>query len=347
MGRWRFTGPGLLATLCLASCRFAPTDAFAHAEYAARRGQFLSALDLLDQVPPSHRRYSEARTFAQALERRIRTSHEMILEGLALRTEWRDEEAIDRFEQALAIWSDVAAAEGLIHATKNRIAVLGTGRRNESPALARTNTETESYTELPAVTTSPLELSDVRLTMPIEPSIDDSKTSEPATVPAAPGPSAESGNGERKGEPTRVVMTGVKPMTTVTAPMTTVTVPVTKGVKPTGTDVAKSSARSMRARAKARRTRRLADARRLLGRGERDGALLILHDLWDEAPTDVRVVAELGRVLHQRALLAYGQGLLEAAIDDWKKVVRLQKKNAQAKAFLRAAQTELAGRNHR
>ncbi len=106
-------------------------------------------------------------------------------------------------------------------------------------------------------------------------------------------------------------------------------------------------ARALRKSEVRRRGRQLEYVRRLLSSGDMDKALTILQDLWDESPGEPAVVQQLVRVLHQRALLAYGQGRLEAAIDDWKKVVRLQEGNTQAHAFMRAAETELAGRRAR
>jgi hypothetical protein len=83
---------------------------------------------------------------------------------------------------------------------------------------------------------------------------------------------------------------------------------------------------------------------RLLAGGETDRALAVLEDRWEESPEDPRVSTLLARVLHQRALLSYGQGRLEASIDDWRKVVALDQLNKQVQAFLRAAETELAWR---
>ena len=53
------------------------------------------------------------------------------------------------------------------------------------------------------------------------------------------------------------------------------------------------------------------------------------------------------RVLHQRALLRYGQGFLEGAVEDWKRVLELRGKHRQAQAFLKAAETELKLRRRR
>ena len=273
----------LALALCLPACHLASRNPITSAERAAKQGRFLVALNYLDQVPSSSLRYSEARTFARALERRIRTSHERILEGLALRNEWRDREAIERFEEALAIWSDVAGAEGLISATRHRIANLGTDP-GKVPAGVR------QVDNLPTVTTTPVAM---------EPSSDATRAA-PGFEPSPQVDSSEDtvdrpGAGRLEGSRWRVVLEQVQ---------------------------------------------------RLLARGETSRALALLEDLREENPEDPRVTGVLARVLHQRALLSYGQGRLEAAIDDWRKVVSLQKENRQAQAFLRAAETELAWRGN-
>ncbi len=269
----------LALALCLPACQLSSRQPFLAAEKAAKQGRFLIALNYLDQVPPASERYSAARTFARALERRIRTSHERILEGLALRNEWRDREAIEQFEEALAIWSDVAGAEGLISATRHRIANLGTEPGKAPVGVLEVD-------NLPTVTTTPVAL-------------------EPSSESAAPG-----------FESTREVD------------------PLEDTGMPRGTGQLDAS-----------QWRAVVElVQRLLPRGETSRALALLEDIREESPEDSRVTSVLARVLHQRALLSYGQGRLDAAIDDWRRVVSLQKDNKKARAFLRAAETELAWR---
>lgn len=116
------------ALVLLGACQVRPVDPIEAAAFDAQRGCVLAALDRLDRVPASSVRYKQARTLAQALERRMRASYEKLLEGLTLRDEWRDEEAISRFQEAIEIWPDVVGAQGLIRATRSRIAALGDDR---------------------------------------------------------------------------------------------------------------------------------------------------------------------------------------------------------------------------
>jgi tetratricopeptide (TPR) repeat protein len=315
------------ALVVLAGCQSAPVDPLRIASRHAEAGRFLEALQSLDRLPPSHADYTQARTLAQALERRIRTSQEKVLEGLSLRAEWRDVEAVRRFEEALEIWSHVVAARGLKTATENRIAALAADEAARQAGV-------DTAEPVGVVTTSPI--GEVTTTPTEEITNDSSRFAK--TLPAAPV--AETESRDTAPDPrsprseSREEDAAVKQQSS----------PRESGpASPHGKSVPPAHARTNTRR----RRRMLGQARKLLGRGDMDRALDILRDLWDEAPRDRHVAAQLVRVWHHRALLAYGQGRLEAAIDDWKKVVRLDKDNAQVHAFMRAAKTELAARKRR
>ena len=310
---------GIIVSCALSGCRVAHVDTLTAAGRHAEDGRFLEALGILDKLPPSHEQYTQARTLAQAFERRIRASQEKVLQGLALRTQWRDEEAVRSFQEALDIWSHVVAARGLKTATENRIAAFAADRD------VRTNNVDENApvgevitTPIGEVTTTPVGSGEEVRSAPGfegEPEAD-------VVRGEAYDPRAKAGMGTRNADPT--VLTG----------------PVEK--------VGSRSASTQPLRLKIMRRRKLlGQARWLLIRGDMDRALDILEDLWDEAPGDRNIAQQLAGVLHQRAMLEYGQGRLEAAIADWQKVVRLEKDNAQVEAFIRAAKTELAARKRR
>ena len=113
-----------LVLIGFVSCKSVPMDPFARAERAVEDGKLLVALEVLDLVPPANPNYPQARTLAQAVERRMRAGQEMLLRGLLLRTEWRDEEAIRYFEFANQIWPTILGAENLVRATRNRMKSL-------------------------------------------------------------------------------------------------------------------------------------------------------------------------------------------------------------------------------
>ena len=114
----------LLLSLLFAGCRVMPEDPFEAAQQDLKQGDLLDALLSLDQVPPNHPRYADARSVAQAVERRMRTAHKLLGRGMGLRAEWRDQEAIDMFEQALSVWGRVSSASELILATEHRMSAM-------------------------------------------------------------------------------------------------------------------------------------------------------------------------------------------------------------------------------
>ncbi len=79
-----------------------------------------------------------------------------------------------------------------------------------------------------------------------------------------------------------------------------------------------------------------------LARGELELAVLDLLELARRHPIDFRVQDRLARVLHQRALLRYGQGALAAAIADWERVITIQPDNRVVRALLDAVRAEAA-----
>ena len=114
----------LLLSLLITGCRVLPVDPFVAAQRSLKGGDLLGTLLYLDQVAPNHPRFSDARSVAQAVERRMRTAQKLLGRGMALRAEWRDEEAIDMFEQALSVWGRVSTARELILATEHRMSAL-------------------------------------------------------------------------------------------------------------------------------------------------------------------------------------------------------------------------------
>ena len=113
-----------LSTLFLAACA-TPTDAFVLAERSLLRQDLPGALVAFDTVPVSHERYPEARATALGVEQRMRRGHELLLEALLLRAEWRDREALAVLRRAQHIWPHMPSVDALITATEHRFALLG------------------------------------------------------------------------------------------------------------------------------------------------------------------------------------------------------------------------------
>jgi tetratricopeptide (TPR) repeat protein len=126
----------LLPLLALAACQALPRDQFVLGEDAMRRGDLLLALRSFDEVPVTDPRYPEARLTAAALERRVRRQMELLLLGLRLRGEWRDEEALAAFRDALQTWPDNPGARELVAATEARQRTLASLRSTGALAVA-------------------------------------------------------------------------------------------------------------------------------------------------------------------------------------------------------------------
>lgn len=261
--------PGCLLVVVLGACATQKQDLFLAAERLAANGAFMEALEALDQVPPVHVHYGEARALAQALERRMRTSQELVLRGMQMRSEWRDKEALSHFQHALEIWPAVAGAQTFIQATKNRMRVLQEGPT--TPVVASPGGGDPGFGQLHTVPVG------IELNTP----------GNKQAVPKQP-----------ETEDLRVA-------------------------------------------------RQLKAVKGHLGRGEMEQAMDLLEALKLDYPENQAVAARFARVLHQRALVRYGSGFLEGAIEDWKRLLKIQSQHGQAAAFLKAAETELKLRGRR
>lgn len=114
--------PLLLGGLLLfGACNLPPKDPFVAAEGALRRHDLLRALQAFDAVPVKHERYPEARAAAAGVEQRMRRCHELILEALMLRAEWRDAEALEALHRAFDHWPGQPNLHLWIATTKKRM----------------------------------------------------------------------------------------------------------------------------------------------------------------------------------------------------------------------------------
>lgn len=248
------------AALIASACATGAGDAFESAQAALRCHDLARALQRLDAIPVAHARYPEARATAVAIERDMRRCHELVVEALLLRAEWRDHEALAALQRARAAWPGLPSLDVLIAATEQRLRMFA-GRapaaHGEAAPLA------ESAPPLPGAVVAVQQLP------------------PPAPTAADPPPA---------------------PADEITAALMAVEV--------------------------------------RLGRGELEGAVGELLALADLHPQEARVRARLVRLLHQRALLHYGQGLLAAAIADWRRVLEVEPGHSLARQLLVAAEEE-------
>jgi tetratricopeptide (TPR) repeat protein len=281
----------LVVALSCAACVTSPPDPYSQGERALLRGDLLTALSAFDRVPVDHLHYPEARAAAVGVEHRMRKSQELLLEGLLLRTEWRDDEAVAAFQRARSVWPSQPCAGELIQATQARMRLFENGKG----AIGRTRTM------LPGAA---------------------------ADVAAAPP------NQEKAIAPPPGATPGVEVQFAPVDKPAEITPPRPGTESPTADDLGEDQVGN-----------RLATIEAMLGRGRFDDAVSDLLGLYRQRPEDLRVRLRLARVLHQRALLRYGQGSVVSAITDWQRVVELDPSAEDARRLLQLAQREQASRD--
>jgi hypothetical protein len=244
--------------LLLSACVIAPSDPFDEAESARRRGDLASALLAYDHVPVQHPRYPEARSAATAVERRMRRSHELLLQGMLLRSEWNDVEAMAAFQEAQAVWPEVPGVAELVQATRSRMQVF------RAPGIRAPGRD-------------PVAAGGLVRPVPQSGAAPAGETATPAAgAPLPPVGQASAGSGANTG--------------------------------PAGED-------SLAAR--------LASLEGRMLQGQVDSAMADLIFLQNQSPRDPRLRWRLARLLHQRALLHYGQGAVPVALSDWRRALEL------------------------
>ncbi len=312
----------LLALLALAACATRPRDPFVRGERALLADDLASALLAYDEVPVAHPRYPEARAAAAGVERRMRRGHEVLLDGLLLRAEWRDREALAQLRRAQEIWPGLPGIDALIAATEHRLSSFGAapgdlvaGPVADGGAQSRVGDAAVMPQPIPGDATRPLDVVAI---------------GEVSLPEVGPVPLAEIRIGG--GEPTPEQADAAS-VTTASSPVTVDEVAVgevTVGEvdsPPAGEDPVSAG---------------LIDVERRLGRGELELAVAALLDLATRFPAEQRVRVHLVRVLHQRALVRYGHGALSGAIEDWQRVLELDPTHRLARNLLRSAQAEAA-----
>jgi len=260
-----------LSAFFAASCVVQPRDPFDRGTAAVHRGDLLGALRAFESVPPSHPRHAEALAFGNDVEGRIRRGHQALLEGLVLRSEGRDREALASMERARLAWPGLPSIGTWITVTRDRAVAT-----NAAPAAAEPVVAPSATPVAPADVTAAPDAAEQRT---------ESETSRPGSDSAA----ETSARGE--GDPVTLGLVAV-------------------------------------------------EAR--LGHGELELAVIDLMELARRFPSDQRVQNRLVRVLHQRALLRYGQGALTTAIADWERVLSIQPDNRVVRALLEAVRSEAA-----
>lgn len=307
-----------LVPLVAAACAVPPRDPFARATWSLQHGDLGGALIAYDSVPVAHARYPDARAGAIAVERSMRRCHELLLDALLMRSEWRDQDALAMFERAKALWPKLPGIDGWILATRQRLRSL--------PAAS-------PLAEVSPVDSEPIPVPWIESTEPLPAPLPSPATSpEPARSPASTDilagtqapPLAESSPGSAS-VPSSMAAAGpgevaVEPPAPPPAAGSSTPALSTAGNDPVALG--------------------LVDVEAKLRGGQMQLAVTSLIGLADRFPSDARVRVRLARLLQQRALLRYGEGALQEAIGDWRRVLDLEPANEGVRRMLGAALRE-------
>ena len=331
-----------LLPVMLAACAIPPKDPFLRAERALASEDLLGALRAYDTVPVAHERYPEARAAAVEVELRMRRCHELVLEALMLRGEWRDAEALERLRRAEQHWPREPSVQQWIAATEQRLQLFG--ERAVTPSTAATTAAPPAAPlgeSRPAAKARPQRVEPASQ-RPAAPAV---RTPSPQAVVIAAEPKVEARPASdvaplpprQASQPRPVAMAYREPQgpsDEPAAPRRQVEVeatpaPVADGIvavpAPSGEDPVALALVSVEAR---------------LARGAREEAVQALVELLRRFPRDRRVQRRLGPLLHQRALMSYGQGMVSAAIADWRRVLELDPDNEAVRRLLSDAESE-------
>ncbi|MCU0867141.1 MAG: hypothetical protein MUC36_25450 [Planctomycetes bacterium] len=290
------------AVALAAACATAPRDPFLRAERAMQQRELAMALAAYDSVPVAHPRYPEARAAAAAVELSIRHGHELLLEALQLRAQWRCGEALTVLERVRSVWPSMPGLDALVDATEQRLQLF-----EREPAAAA-----------PAAEVMVVEAPPPKAPLPPDLPVSESMLATSATAafetPVAAGEVVEVVAPPAAGADRQPVVT----------PALRLQTPAPIVVPPVDDPVAKAL---------------VAVEARLLRR-EIEPAVLELLDLERRHPGDLRIRPRLAKLLHQRALLRYGSGLVEPALRDWERVLVLDPSHGEARDCLQRAIAE-------
>ncbi len=322
-----------------AACAVPPRDPFARANWSLQRGDLGGALIAYDSVPVAHARYPDARAGAIAVERSMRRCHELLLEALLMRSEWRDQDALAMFERAQALWPQLPGVDGWIAATRQRLRSL--------PAAS-------PLAEVSAVDSEPIPVPWIEIAEPRPVPLLPADGIPGQVVAPAPEPTVEPVEPTAMPSPQPTAMPSPQPATPPAAAQAAApaAAPDSAEVRlpepradvatnePSPAPVEERPAPPLSAAGNDPVALGLVDVESKLRSGQLQLAVTSLIGLSDRFPGDTRVRVRLARLLQQRALLRYGEGAVPEAIADWKRVLELEPTNEGVRRMLGAALRE-------
>ncbi|HIE69088.1 MAG TPA: hypothetical protein EYP98_02415 [Planctomycetes bacterium] len=367
----------LSGLLLFGACNLPPKDPFVAAERALRRNDLLRALQAYDAVPVKHERYPDARAAAGDVEQRLRRCHELILEALMLRAQWRDAEALGALNRAAVHWPGqpslrlwIATTEKRMRLFTDREGVAAAAPGSPAAPLVETvpgpagptavamdvGSTLEVTQDDPATTRAPVEVPS-RGPLPMVP-MQGTRAADPTATANAKPPRAA----QQASEQPHALSANQAPTTTLPPHVSTeqaarsvpaITASPGRPVASNPTDKplrhASAAAAPQQLAPKSRRVPLADDPVALglvsvaasLGRGELIVAVRDLIELARRFPGDARTNRRLSRLLHQRALMHYGAGAVAAAVADWQRVIEIDPGNDQVRRLLSRAIAEL------
>jgi len=333
----------LLLLPLAAACHVPPKDPFLRAERSLQRDDLLRSLAAFDAVPVAHPRYPEARARASEVERRIRRCHELILEALMLRGEWRDREALAVLHRAQEQWAGQPSLDQWIATTEQRLAMFGDGAPQVAAAIAPQQPPAVPHVEMESVVSSghrPEPIVQVKVDKPaVAPQpvalvVEERAVARATERAAEPAPEPSRATAERRvaRDPAARERAPFVPRDVVPsppAPSDAEPVRAPRSAPPTGDDAVALG---------------MVAAETRLARGELVEAVADLIELLRQHPDDRRVQRRLAPLLNQRALLRYGEGMLAQAVADWRRVLQLEPDNESVRVMLEQALGETSRR---
>jgi hypothetical protein len=326
-------GRVLSGALLGAACTVAPPDPLPAAQRALDAGDLLRAVAHLDQVAPAHPLYPKARELSDLLQARIAESQRNVAEGLHRQAVGDAAGAEQAFASARAAWPRVILADDI---ARPRVPVaLIADQQSAAPTPTPDPGSDESADQLAAAPNAAATAPDLAVAPHAAPQQETAlqlRSPPPLaqqhdenvptwTLPAPPGflAHAASANASLPTAAADDNATAVVPLAVTSAAHRADDIagePVTDLV-------------TLRALAQGR------DQRRAVAQ------LMRAHGL---APQNQDIRELLAAILRKRALVAYGRGWLDAAVDDWQQVVHLAPDDRTSRAHLATARAELERR---
>ncbi len=307
-----------------AGCVVAPFDPFPAAQRAAQAGDLLRAIAYLDQVPVAHWRHAAARELAAIVESRISDSHCCIVEGLQWRAKGDEQAAMMAFARARELWPSVIGVSELLVSGLD-----GSALRPPAPSVPP-GPEGD-------LSVAPSGQTAGAAPLPLEPEpLSPELVSTPPVPPRVPSPPAVLAERTPPIDLSRMA----------TDPVVGQPLSVDPGVpqsasRPLGRERGRAAYAENRA---AVATPDMPALRALIQGRDQARAAAQLAAAHTDHPENLEIRVMLANLLRKRALVAYGRGWLEAAVEDWERVVDLTPDDRAPQDELGTARAELARR---